>query len=173
MALGTFVAGRYSATYDRDGSGGGSPADIGITEEGYEIQQSHFKEVIARTDAYGDTPIDAIHRGLQVFAQFTCIEYLASVLGMAFPIQGTAPGVGAGTLNLGVIGVLDSGKAGILVLTSTTGTPAASSPATMTLHRCIQAENADIRFIMAPTLRKLPIRLRVYPNDSGVFWTTT
>ncbi len=74
--------------------------------------------------------------------------------------------------NMGVIGILDSGKWQSLILTAVAGTPAAATPATLTMARSILKENFPVKLLFAPKLRTVPIRMRVYPN-AGVFASQT
>ena len=138
--------------------------------------------MIDDTDAYGDTPIDAIYRGGDVHLQSTLKEYKAGVLNAVFPYQSVGAGTfvafpptGAGSFELGVIGRLDTDIDGIVIMTSTTGTPAVATPATATFTHCMLADNFDIRLMFGPTLRKVPFRWRVYPYLATTikFFTTT
>lgn len=181
MPLGTFVAGRYSASYDPTGAT--TAADLGLAEKGYELQVTYKKELITDTDAYAQTPVDAIYQGSEVFLQSTFKEWKAGILNAIFPYQSIADGVflpfgptGAQSFHLGVIGRLDTNIDGILILTSTTATPAALSPATLTATHSMFAENFDIRAMFGPTLRKPPARWRIYPYIPAtvpVFFTAT
>lgn len=173
MALGTFVAGRYSATYDPPGAT--AAADVGLSEEGYDIRFSVAKELINQTDAYGEMTIDAIFRGVRdCFVQATMLEWKAGLLNALWPYDTLAP-TGATYLSPGVIARLDSNIAGILIFTSTTGTPAVSAPATMTASLACLAENFDLQWALHSKLRKMPIRWRLYPYSDTVikFFTAT
>jgi len=165
MALGTFIAGRYSATYDPPGAP--AAADMGITEEGWEIQIAHSKELIQGTDAYGDMVIDGIWRGLNVHLQGNSIEWKAGILNALLPYQTYAP-TGATFLGPGAIGRLDSDIAGTIILSSTTGTPAVATPASITATYAIIAENFDVRYLLNSKLRRSPGRWRLLPySDAG------
>ena len=118
MALGTFIAGRYSATYDPIGTA--AAADIGIMEDGYEVEVTHSKELIGPTDAYGDTIIDGVGRGVSgVFIGSTSLEYKNGLLAAAFPYSvlnftsgaNTFTATGVSFLGLGTVGRLDSDNA--------------------------------------------------------------
>lgn len=166
MALGTFIAGRYSSTYDPPG--GTAAADVGIAEEGYELSWTYSVEPIAQSDSHGDAFMDGVFRGISnCFIQANSLEAKAGSYNPVTPWSILAPS-GTTYLGPGVIGRLMSDVAGILILTSTAGTPAVSSPATMTATYAILAENYDVRLLFHSKLRKVPIRWRILPySDSG------
>jgi hypothetical protein len=173
VALGTFIAGRYSATYDPPGAV--AAADVGITERGYDLSISFLKERIAPTDAYGDTVVDNIYRGANVRLSAIFDEYKAGSLNNSDAVNSVFAPSGATFFGLGLIGRLDSNVAGILILTDTDSTPAATFPATLTATYSIIAENYDIRLLFAPSLRKVPVQLQILPylDTSIKFFTTT
>lgn len=151
MPLDTFIAGRYSGTYNA--------VDVGITENGYELQQESNVQEITPSDAYGDSVIDSIYRGGNVFLQFEGKAYKAGALTPFWPW---------GSLGVqGVIGRLASDVAAAQVLTATASTPAAAAPATLTGTKALLAANFPARLLYSSVLRTVPIRLRIYPYDSG------
>lgn len=162
--LGSFVAGRYSAAITYPAV---SAKSLGIMEEGYRIGWRYFKDVIRKTDAYGHSPIEAFHLGLEVFISGVAKEWLEGVL-RTIAIGTTWMGTGAGqNFNLGVIGRADTDNAGALVLTATALTPAAASPATLTAALCHQVEEDDPNLLFGPEHRTMPYRFRVYPYDNA------
>jgi hypothetical protein len=169
--LGTFVAGRYSATYQPPGE---SAYSIGIMEEGYQLQYRALASVINKSDAYGMTPIEAFHQGFEVFIAGSAREWIAGVHKMLNPINGWTGGAG-GIFSNGTIGVAHTDRAGTLVLTATAGTPAAASPASLTAAYAMLAENFDVSMLFGPAERLMPWRLRIWPySSSGIkFFTTT
>lgn len=160
MALDTFVAGRYSSTYNA--------VDTGITEGGYELSQDSKAELLNETDHYGGMLIDFIYRGGDVSLMFESKAYKAG---------STTPFWPWGALGVtGVISRLASDVALITVLTSTTGTPAVSAPATLTGTKSILAPNNPARLLYNSKLRTVPVRLQLLPYDSGaavIKWFTT
>lgn len=157
MSLGTFVAGRYS------GARGGS--DLGITEQGWEVGWQTAFEDVQESDKFGAMLIESVYRGVtNVSVTLVALEYLASVMGAAWP----------GTLGQpGVIGRLATAMAASLVLTATANTPAAASPATLTAARTLVLPQS-VRMAMNSKLRKIPFGMRVYLNDAGdAYFTTT
>lgn len=157
--------------------GAPAAADLGITEDGYTLQAAHAAEVIDRSDAYGETPIELVHRGLKdVFLSFRCLEWKAGPLLAAFPYGATALAPsGATFLTPGVIGQLGSAIAGAVILTSTAATPAAAAPASLTATQAVVAENNPVEWKMDSTLRRFPLRLRLLPVLDTVikFWSAT
>lgn len=130
---------------------------------------TYAKQLIQATDAFGDTVIEAIGRGISnCRIDALCLEYKQGVLNALFPYQTTPPVVsGAGSILLGTIGTLDSAKGGILILTATAGTPAAASPATLTAAQAAIRENNDIQFAFDSKLRTIPVSFRIFPYDAG------
>lgn len=171
MALGTWVAGRYSGTTQYPA---GSAVTMGILRDGWTVSWQNHKQVLAQTDAYGRSPIEAFYQGTSVFVSGIAKEWLANVIKSINPINGWA-GTGAATFSMGTISVQDTDTAGILVLTATTGTPAATSPATLTATYAILQEDFDVSLLFGPEQREMPFRFRIYPySSSGIkFFTTT
>ena len=143
-------------------------------ERGYELSITYGKDVITDTDAYGDSVIDGVFRGGNCFLQGTSKEYKAGILNAVTPYAALAP-TGASYLGPGVIGRADSDIAGILIMTATTGSLAASAPATLTATYAIIAENFDVRMFMGPEHRKCPFRFRflLYSDAGTMKWFTT
>lgn len=165
MALDTFIAGRYSGTL--------GAVDLGITGKGYELQCDFELDDVGESDAYGMTVIDGIFRGGQCHFQMECLAYKAGGIAAFWPWGGAlaAAGVIGILVNPGVgnvpIGVLASDHARSLVLTSTAGTPAVATPATVTATKCLIAKNNNGRLLFNSQLRTVPIRFRSYPIDAG------
>lgn len=164
MAIGSWIAGRYTATYNS--------GDVGIMEDGYGLSFQHKKELIQRTDAYGDSVLDGIYRGLDAFIEMTMLEYTNATLLMLEPWDAFTA-TGNTSLALASIGELDFDNAKSLVLTAAAGTPAATKPATMTATKVIVQEGFDFREMLGPTHRKLPFRGRMLPAANGVIWNAT
>jgi len=155
VALGTYIVGAYTATYNS--------VALGQTEEGYELQFEHKNDLISKSDVFGDKLLDMIYRGTDWFFQSEFKEWKAGPIAVAFPWA--AMGVE------GVIGRLGSDVAASLVLTSTTGTPAATTPSTLTASHTILAPNSNPRAQFNSRLRTLPVRMVMLPyNNAG---TTT
>jgi hypothetical protein len=190
MALDTFIAGRYSGAYGPTGS----LVDVGLTGQGYEIQQDSELDDIGETDMFGMTVIDAIFRGGNCHIQFESLTYKAGSLTCYWPYGGALGGVGVlGTLwdttalNGGIPpGQLASNIAMIFTLSPTTGTPALPTaagggfPKSLTANLALLAKNNNARLLFNSKLRTVPIRMRLYPYTTGtspnfkyVWFTTT
>lgn len=179
MALGTFIAGRYSSTYNT--------VDTGISKEGQELELDTDMDDIGETDAWGTSVIDGIWRGGNCFVQFTSEEYKAGSLGAYWPYGGAINAAGV----LGILvddtiaapnklpmGQLASNIAKALVLTVTAGTPAATAGAvnTLTAMFALLAKNFNGKLLFNSKLREVPIRLRCYPYTASSvtkFFATT
>lgn len=160
MALATVVAGNYTNTYNS--------TSLGQVEDGFRLRWQLAKQNVM-SDSYGDTVIDSVLRGANVFLLFTGIEYTAASAAM-WPI---------GALGLiGQVGRMVEGSSlsKATVLTAVSGTTAASAPASLTASKTFLSENAQTEILMANRARTVPIELRLYPYDtasSAFGWFTT
>lgn len=153
-----FIAGQYTVTY------GTSPGSVGQIKDGIRLTHTVFKQLITG-DNMADSPQDAVWRGMECFAQYTLLEYnAAKALSVMWPY-------GASYGTMGVIGRTDQNLAEPLILTALAGTPAASTPASLTASKAILAEGYPLELLFAPALREVPIRQRLYPNTSGIFFS--
>ena len=132
---------------------------LGITDEGYDLQWEPKSDVIGKSDVYGDMTLDLIYRGTDWFFQTDFMETKAGPLAAAYPW---------GALGVqGIIGRLGSDVATSLVLTSTTGTPAVATPATLTATKPILAPGSNPNAQYNSRLRTMPVRFILLPVDSG------
>lgn len=164
MALDTFIAGRYSSTYNA--------VDVGITERGYELQQDSSAALVNQTDAFGDSIIDWVYRGGNVALQFIGKAYKAGAITPFWP-WGT---LGKLSTAAAPLGRLASDVASAMVLTSVASTPAATSPATLTASKSILAPNNPATLLFNSELRNVPIRLQLLPylaSSEYVWFLTT
>ncbi len=158
-----FLAGQYTGTYTAPA---GSALSIGQTAAGLTIEHQVFAKPVTG-DTFADTPQDGIFRGMAMFASYTLIEHnAAGAAGLLWPY-------GSSYLTQGVVGRLLSAMAGSLVMTAVAGTPAASAPASQTHPKAILAEGFPVGILYAPDLRVVPMRQRLFCNNSGVFGTQT
>lgn len=133
------------------------------------LEHSYKAEPIANTDSYAKSTVDAIYQGADWFASMTCQEYKAGTIAAWWPFS---------TLGrMGVIGRLLYDLSLPLVLTAVAGTPAATSPATLTATRSILAPGFGTRILFGPTLRTVPLRFQLLPyyvtgTTPGWFTTT-
>lgn len=160
------IAGAYTASF------GGSALGLFEGDAGLPVMEhSMVAEDVGNTSLYGKTVIDSLQQGGNVFFAFTCLEaYLSAVKSAFWPYHSTLGRLPA------AMGALLYDSSAALVLTAVAGTPAATSPATVTSSKCILAPGFNTRWVFGPTLRKVPIRLRAYPYSSGgnsCWWTVT
>jgi len=155
----SFIAGPYTATYDA--------LALGQSQDGWRLTDNFFKQLVLG-DKYAQAPQDAVYQGAEVLLAFTLIEYdAAAVQSAMWPYNATL------YIN-GQVGRTDVGSAIAkqIIFTSVVGTPAAALPATATFPLSIIAENFPKEILYAPALRTIPMRMRVYPNQStGSFGT--
>ena len=163
-----FVAGAYTATYNAKA--------LGQTADGYRFSFEVFKRIVTG-DLGAQTPQDSIYQGMAMFLAARLIEAdKAGILDLVHPYADTIGTPWA----LGKIGLLDvrgqgtgspTVRAKQVVLTAVTGTTAANDmQATMTMPLAILAENFPVEVLLAPDLREVPIRLRIYPNMSTLLF---
>lgn len=127
---------------------------------GYEIQLEPKEQMINRSDQFGDMLIDTIYRGADWYCQYESMEaWLNGVRTAMYPYGALG--------TVGTIGRLGSDLAVNLVLTATTGTPAATSPATLTANLTKLAPNSQPNMSFNSELRTVPTRLVFFPYDSG------
>jgi hypothetical protein len=160
-----FVAGGYTATWNG--------LTLGQAAQGYRLSHQFFKRIITG-DSMAESPQDAVYRGAEMHIQMNLIEYMEQGIASIMWPYGNYLTMGAvGRLDVQTINNTPSVKA--LVLTAITGTPAktALSPAELTLPKCILAEGFPVELLMAPDLKEVPLRMRIYPSEAGVFGTQT
>lgn len=115
--------------------------------------------------------LDYFFRGVNVSTVFDGLEYKGTFgtsgpLGAIFPWNTTF-----GTQS--TIARLASNLAMSMVLTAVAGTPAASSPASLTAPRTIIEPGFNIGLLFNSKLRQVPVRFVNLPNDSAVHFTTS
>lgn len=165
----SFISGAYTLTY------GGST--LGQVESGLQHSYAPSYEEI-RGDNAGETLQDGVYRGVNVFLSFTLLEYNATaVQALVWPWSATLGTLGTiGRLMTGIKTVGTPGGSagtGTLVATAVAGTPAASTPATRTYHHVMIPNGQNVEYLLAPMLRRLPIRLVCTPGTGNVLWTDT
>lgn len=103
--------------------------------------------------------LDGVYRGTNWFFQTEFMETKAGPVAAAYPWG--AFGV------QGIVGRLMSDVAASLVLTSTAGTPAVATPATLTATKAILAPGSNPQAQYTSRLRTMPVRLVLLPVDVG------
>lgn len=151
----SFTSGRYTATWNA--------LACGQTRDGYRISHQFMKRIITG-DKWGDSPQDAVNRGMDVTVEMTLIEFDAAA------VQTMINPYGVTGYQMSAIGKLDvqGAFAKSLVLTAV-DTPVGPLPATITLYQAILHENFPVTLLQAPDLREVPVRLRAYPGPTGKF----
>lgn len=159
MALGEFLAGRYSGAYNAQ--------DVGATRQGYDLELQPKEEVLNESDVWGLSTFDWIIRGADWFLQYESIEYKAGSLACFLTPYGGSANMGL-LMNAALpIGRRASDTALALVLTDTDGTPAATKPATLTAPKALLAPGYPVHILFDSRLRKVPVRLQFLPNPSS------
>lgn len=155
----SFIAGQYTVT--------AATQSVGQIQEGVKISHSFMKQLITG-DNMAETAQNAVFRGADVSVEYRLMEYNAAGAALVFWPYGSA----YLTMDT-VIGALDSSVADQLIMSALAGTPAAATPATITLASCVLYEGYPVDILFAPELRTIPIKQRVYPNTNKVFGTLT
>jgi hypothetical protein len=148
----SLISGPYTATWNGVGLGlfqgeGGLPT---ITSVGK-------AKGIASSNLYGLTQIDSIHLGRDMFFDAVLMEYTLGVSAL-WPFDDF--------YGLGLpVGTLKRALAQPLVLTAVAGTPASSTPATLTMSKAILADDHQGKIVYGPELRTVPLRMQLYAYD--------
>lgn len=156
------ISGEYEGVYNS--------LALGYTQDGYRMEVTGNRKGVT-VDKFGDTEIDGVYRGVNVFVEAIFKEWdAAGMAGLWWPYHGTV-----GTM--GLIGRLEVYNQFVkaLVLTAVAGSPAATEgPASVTgtlsvldaeFARQVNFNNED---------RSVPVRIRLYPNTStGVMFALT
>lgn len=162
----SFIAGKYTATYDA----GGGAITIGQVSAGFTLEHVVSKQLITG-DNEADSVQDAVFRGHNCFIEFTLMEYDENGALDVFWPYAAVQGI-QGTIGRMDVQTLGGAVAGDLVLTVVAGSPAdqatgTDGPQSLTAQHAILAEDFPVRMLMAPALRDIPVRLRLYPYDTG------
>jgi hypothetical protein len=179
MALELVIAGHYNGSY--------SSVDLGITRNGFELQQESKGEAIEETDAFGQSIIDFIYRGGNVYIMFDCKIWKEGTLTPFWPWGGDLGLAGFGVMyNAGnPISRRAQDAASALLMTVTANTPAAGGDATittLTASKAILPPGSSMKLLFSSKTREVPQRLLCLPSDSdgsagdfatGTWFTTT
>ncbi len=161
----SMIAGPYTGTYNAKA--------LGLTREGYRLSHEFFKRMITADEA-GDAPVNAVYRGRSQFIDFELLQAGAAAVAELIEPYAASAGV---PFTMGVVGSLDvalgecPGAAKQIVLTRINS--CMTSPVSATFPLSVIAEGYPINLLYGSDLRQIPIRLRAYPNSSGVFGTVT
>jgi hypothetical protein len=152
MALGVFVAGRYSTLFNGD--------DLGITRDGWRLAFQPKMRLIEKSDAYMDMLLDIINGGGNWSLQSDSLEFKPGPVSTLTQFQDVLGSIG----QLGTLGSV----AGVpLVMTVTSGTSAqlnGSAINTLTAEMTILSPSMDLNLVFDSALREFPIRLQLLPS---------
>lgn len=172
-ALGTWVAGPYTATLDSQSLGILDPQGEG---RAFQLSMQIFQQIVTG-HTYGRTPIDSINQGGDHLIRFIAEEQIVAAMKACWFLSETATAAYAfADMSVpGTIGAFASDKGKTLVLTAVAGTQAASrGPATLTA--LVYPTEQTKELILDSSLRKFPAELRMFLQDySGTkrFWSNT
>lgn len=163
------TSGHYTWSWDGN--------DLGKSDEGW-VWEVSLKGEVLRFEEWGDTAIDMIHRGAEVFIEATLKEWLAAGLRAALWPWGSVNG------KLDCVGefAVDGSYAKPLVGTAESCNPAGAGdgPATITFHNTIFAPDVAQRINLDNNPRVVPIRFMCFLTDTNPtsavdarFWTET
>lgn len=141
-------AGAYTETYNG--------VDVGLFEGSLrQNQPMHAQDVLA--SRFGDTVIDGVFRGSNVFAIMVVKEWTESIRDLIWPFN-EALG------NTGIHGRMLSDIAKALVMTVVPGTPAATNgPATRTYSLAVIAPEHNTEITFGTEERNIPVVMRCLP----------
>jgi hypothetical protein len=176
MALITPVAGAYTATYEAPG---GSALALGIQDDnGFELSVVPKGQDINLTDQYGMTLLDGIYRGMDCRLRHKTEEWSDGLMAV-LTTYGDVIADPSPSFALGVVGINYVTLSGTLVLTSTSGTPAATSPATLTATQALLSANNNFTIGFTSKIREVPIEYMLLPyaatldDTNYVVWFST
>jgi hypothetical protein len=153
---------------------------VGITDNGYELQQDTSWENISTSDAFGDSLLDGIFRGGGVRLTFESKRFAVGALTPFYPWNT----LGTLASPASPIGRLASDVASAMILSAVAGTafagPAAGAPGapginTLPASKAILAPNSPARLLFSSRLRQIPISLVLLPyvNGANTIWFST
>lgn len=154
----SFIAGQYTVTL--------GSSTVGQLQAGITLEHTVFKEPITG-DNHAKARQDAVYQGEDMTVSYVLLEYNALAARAAFWPYGTT------YLTGGIRGRLDSGLVAQLVATAIAGTPAAATPASFTLPRCILSAGFPTKILFIPGLRTIPVQQDIYPDASYIYGTLT
>ena len=159
MAFGmTAIFGQYTVTWSGT-SLGIMQGDQGVPT----IASRGMGRMIDNSDAYGDMQLGGIYRGVRSRAMMRCLEYKTGSIAAAWPWGADGVAVVATT---GPIGRDLYDMSAALVLTVVAGTPAATSPASLTASKTLLAPDFDVQLMFGPVLREVPLEFILFPYTS-------
>lgn len=165
MALDTFVAGAYTATYNA--------VAVGLTRSGFTLAATPKYERINESDLYGETLIDGVFRGADCTLEWVSRAYKAGSVSPFWPFGNTFTAGDLGVIATPTVPIssLMSDLAKAVVLTAVANTPAhivgtatpKAGPLTLTAPKATLAPDFDARLLFDSKLREVPIKLQLLP----------
>lgn len=156
------VSGAYIATY--------AGAALGTqNDDGFVLQGSYQGQEVNASDAYGQTLVEAIHRGINWRMRFRGLEF--NKPGMLQAIQAFGASGNQNTTftpTLANIGDRYTKFAQALVLTSILGAYPPTMPATLTASSAIVAPQSNVEYLMTSKVREAPFELVLLPYSAVI-----
>lgn len=164
MAIELGIAGHYFGAYDS--------VDLGYTRNGFELQQESKGEAVEETDAFGQSIVDFIYRGGNVYIICDCKVWKAGTITPFWPWGGAAGLSGLGIMYSAAAPISRRAQdvASDLVLTVAANTPAAANTApitTLTAEKAILPPGSNMKLLFNSKTREVPLRLLCLPSDSA------
>lgn len=168
-----FIAGPYLATFNTAVTGAEVLQTLGQVEDGFNLDYTSYAEPISG-DNLAQAMQEMVLRGLDMFLEFVLLEFNALAAQRIFwPYSATFGTYGqVGRIVGSAIGS-NNALANKLVLTAVAGTTAATVPITLTAPLAILAQGFPLRLLYGNRLRRVPLRLQLFPNASYQYFTTT
>ena len=152
MALGTFAPGYYTCTWNSN--------DLGLVN-GVRRLRRRYRSQSIQADKFGDSQIDGVYRGGDVFLSMVFKEWTAAVRAALWPFDSDFG-------DMGQCGRLLSDLAETLVLSVESGSPAATAGfASLQANLAILAPDNDVEIIFGNEQRDVPVLFQLFPYDVG------
>lgn len=134
---------------------------LGLTEGPIRVSQMWHGAPI-KCDQYGNSTIDAIQLGADVYIAITLKEWDTAAKGAIYQISGGTAGT------VGLIGRALGDIAQSLVLTAVSSTPAAThGPATLTASLAVLAPGQNTELLLGNIERNVPLIFQCLPTASS------
>ena len=158
MANITSISGAYTATLDGD--------SVGVVQDGFLLRYIPYSEQIT-ADYFGQTRIEDIHQGADLYVEFTTLEFQEFLDTDNFFPQFTH------TLKTPTNFIADVGEAWEalakqLVLTPTAGK---SQDKIWTFYKALLVSDVDL--LLSSRLTRLPLSFYIYPDNTHAYATHT
>ena len=154
------IAGPYTATYNAFALGTQN-------DDGFVISANHRGQEINASDAYGETLVEGIWRGMNWRLRLRGLEW--NKRGLLDSLQAFGQPNGGGTFGPSVDNVGDrySKFAQAMVLTAVLGNPP-TTPQTVTATNAIVAPGQTTEFMLTSKMREMPIEYVLLPYAATI-----